>query len=92
MHILNYIYIYIYTSSYQLKLIKMRDKLATRNHCAAPFLSRVAVNLCWYYYSNNSACRINTHQIVLSMIKVLNTVLLRSQMIAKRGRRTYRFV
>ena len=29
----------------------MRAKLANLNHCAAPFLSRAAVNLCWYDYS-----------------------------------------
>ena len=28
----------------------MRAKLATLNHCAVPFLSRTAVNLCWYYH------------------------------------------
>ena len=28
----------------------MRAELANRNHCAVPFLSRAAVNLCWYYY------------------------------------------
>ena len=31
--------------SYQLKLIKMRAKLANVNHCAAPFFSRAAVSL-----------------------------------------------
>ena len=35
---------------YQLKLIKMSASLANLNHCAVPFLSRAAVNLCWYYY------------------------------------------
>ena len=35
--------------SYQLKLIKMRAELANLNHCAVQFLSRAAVNLCWYY-------------------------------------------
>ena len=35
--------------SYQLNLIKMRAKLANLNHCAVPFLSRAADNLCWYY-------------------------------------------
>ena len=34
---------------YQHKLIKMRAELANLNHCAVPFLSRAAVNLCWYY-------------------------------------------
>ena len=29
---------------------KMRAKLANLNHCAVSFLSRTAVNLCWYYY------------------------------------------
>ena len=28
----------------------MRAKLVNLNHCAVPFLSRAAVNLCWYYY------------------------------------------
>ena len=37
--------------SYQLKLIRMRVKLAILNHCAVPFLSRAAANLCWYYYT-----------------------------------------
>ena len=27
----------------------MRAKLANLNHCAVPFLSRAAANLCWYY-------------------------------------------
>ena len=35
--------------SYQHKLIKMRSELAILNHCAVPFLSRAATNLCWYY-------------------------------------------
>ena len=39
--------------SYQLKLIKMRAKLASVNHCAVPFLSRAVVNLCRYYYSKS---------------------------------------
>ena len=34
---------------YQHKLIEMRAELANLNHCAVPFLSRAAVNLCWYY-------------------------------------------
>ena len=37
--------------SYQLKLIKLRGKLANLNHCAVPFLSRAAVNLYWYDYT-----------------------------------------
>ena len=36
--------------SYQLKLIKVRAELANLNNCAVPFLSRAAVNLCWYNY------------------------------------------
>ena len=36
--------------SYQLKLIRMRAKLAYLNYCAVPFLSRVVVNLCWYHH------------------------------------------
>ena len=28
----------------------MRAKFANLNHCAVPFLSRAAANLCWYYY------------------------------------------
>ena len=39
--------------SYQLKLIKMRAELANLNVCAVPFLSRAAVNFCWYYYILN---------------------------------------
>ena len=31
------------------KVDNMRAKLANLNDCAVPFLSRVAVNLCWYY-------------------------------------------
>ena len=27
----------------------MRAELANLNYCAVPFLSRAAVNLCWYY-------------------------------------------
>ena len=34
--------------SYHLKLIKMRAELANLNHCAAPFLSRAAVDLSLY--------------------------------------------
>ena len=37
---------------YQLKLMKMRAKLANLNDCAVPFLSRAAVNLCWYNYTD----------------------------------------
>ena len=29
----------------------MHAELANLNHCAVSFLSRAAVNLCWYYYS-----------------------------------------
>ena len=29
----------------------MRAELANLNHCAVPFLSLAAVNLCWYNYS-----------------------------------------
>ena len=36
--------------SYEVKLIKMRAKLANLNHCAVPFLRCAAANLCWYYY------------------------------------------
>ena len=36
--------------SYEVKLIKMRAKLVNLNHCAVPFLSRAAANLCWFYY------------------------------------------
>ena len=28
----------------------MRAELANLDDCAVPFLSRAAVNLCWYYY------------------------------------------
>ena len=42
--------IIIVVLSYQLKLIKMRAKSANLNHCAVPFLSHAAVNLCWYDY------------------------------------------
>ena len=30
---------------------KMHSNLANLNHCAVPFLSRTAVNLCWRYYT-----------------------------------------
>ena len=30
---------------------KMRAELTNLNHCAVPFLSRAAVNLCWYYHT-----------------------------------------
>ena len=40
--------------SYQLKLVKMRAELANLNHCVVHFLSRAAVNLCWYYYNNKT--------------------------------------
>ena len=29
----------------------MRAELSNLNHSAVSFLSRVAVNLCWYYYT-----------------------------------------
>ena len=29
----------------------MRAELANLDHCAVPFLSRAAVNLCWYFYT-----------------------------------------
>ena len=35
--------------SYQIKLIKMRAKLANLNDCAVAFLNRAVANLCWYY-------------------------------------------
>ena len=31
------------------KLVKLRTLLASLNHCAIPFLSSAAANLCWYY-------------------------------------------
>ena len=31
----------------------MRAKLANLHHCAVPFLSRAAVNLCWHYNTYN---------------------------------------
>ena len=47
---LNYTTLPLYNIiSCQLKLTKMRGELATLNHCAVPFLSRAATNLCWYY-------------------------------------------
>ena len=30
------------------QVVKMRVKLANLNHCAVPFLSHAAANLCWY--------------------------------------------
>ena len=30
---------------------KVLAELANLNHCALPFLSRAAVNLCWYNYT-----------------------------------------
>ena len=43
--------IYIqYVIPYQIKLVKIRAEPDNPNHCAAPPLSRAAVNLCWYYY------------------------------------------
>ena len=50
--------VYKYVTSYQLKLKKMSAELANLNHCAAPFLSRAAVNLYWYYFSSGLA---NSH-------------------------------
>ena len=35
----------------QLKMIKMRAKLANLNNCAVLSLSRAATSLCWYYYT-----------------------------------------
>ena len=31
----------------------MRAELTNLNHCAVPFLSRAAVNFCWFYYIVN---------------------------------------
>ena len=45
-----YICTYMYLLSYQLKLIKMRAKLSSLNHCTVLLLSRAAVNLYWYWY------------------------------------------
>ena len=42
--------------SYQLKLIKMRARLANLNNCAVHFLSRAATNLCWYYITISIIC------------------------------------
>ena len=52
-----------YMPSYHLKLIKMRAKLANLNDCAVSFLSRAAVNLCWYdiVYSNYSLSILPLH-------------------------------
>ena len=42
---------------YQLKLIKIRAELANINVYKAPFSSRAAANLRWYYYNiNNVNC------------------------------------
>ena len=32
----------------------MRAELTGLSHCAVPFLSRTAANLCWYYYTQYS--------------------------------------
>ena len=50
--------VYKYVTSYQLKLKKISAELANLNHCAAPFWSRAAVNLYWYYFSSGLA---NSH-------------------------------
>ena len=39
---------------------KIRAELANLNHCAVPFLSRAAVNLCRYYYTSVNE-HITTH-------------------------------
>ena len=36
--------------------IKMLAKLANLNHCAVPFLGRVAAYLCWYYSTGIETC------------------------------------
>ena len=41
---------------YQHNLTKMRALLTNLNHCAVPFLSRAAANLCWCYYNSNFDC------------------------------------
>ena len=53
--------------SYQLKLIKMRAELANINDCAVPFLSRAAVNFCWYDYTTTRAVPVNSVQIVYTV-------------------------
>ena len=40
---------HVHKVSYQLKLMKMRAKLAHLNNSAVPFLSCAGANLCWHY-------------------------------------------
>ena len=52
----------------------MRAKLANLNHCAVPFLSRAAANLCWYY--NTAGCDETTgrNDYVLSLVMIIVTL------------------
>ena len=52
-----------YIPSYQLKFIKMRAKLADKNHCAASFLSRAAAIFCRYCYTTNPVKAVLIHLI-----------------------------
>ena len=52
--------------------MKMRAELARLNHCAVPFLSRAAVNLCWYYYTIYKYKQAHTFEMNTPIITVLN--------------------
>ena len=41
----------------------MRANFDVLNHCAVPFLSRAAVNLCWYQYYYYYSSRIDNDKI-----------------------------
>ena len=45
----------------------MRGELANLNHCAVRFLSRAAVNLCWYYYTTYINIKIGTMRLLYCM-------------------------
>ena len=60
----------------------MRAKLANVNHCAVPFVSRAAVNLCGYYYTaikdlllHYSIRKCNAVRIVLQVANRFRTIL-----------------
>ena len=54
----------------------MRAILANLNHCAVPYLSRAAVNLCWYDYIHRTY--INLLLYILRIIKVKTLSLTKS--------------
>ena len=66
----------------------MREELANLNYCAEPFLSRAAVNLCWYYSAGGASedkeltVLSNTKMIAANIANITDRVLSNTKMIA----------